>query len=144
MVSASTLIWYHAHWQTYIGHTGTNRLTHIYKYILTPPPLCTQQLPVLHWMNNLLIQMVQKVTLKRSIINQNKNAVNEQNTHTIQRETELTLERVSVSYWNPLLTNTSHFVLNPLPLIWENFQNSNPPPSVKEGVRPTMFNQKQL
>ena len=42
--------------------------------------------------------MVQKVTLKRSIINQNKNAVNEQNTHTTQRETELTLERVSVSY----------------------------------------------
>ena len=68
MVSASTLIWYHAHWQTYIGHTGTNRMTHIYKYILTPPVLCTQQLPVLHWMNNLLIQMVQKFTLKRSII----------------------------------------------------------------------------
>ena len=28
-------------------HTGTNRLTHIYKYILTSHAMCTQQLPVL-------------------------------------------------------------------------------------------------
>ena len=38
MVSASTLIRY----QTHTGHTGTNRLTHIYKHILTPPVTCTQ------------------------------------------------------------------------------------------------------
>lgn len=35
------------------GHTGTNIHTH--KYILTPPVMCPQQLPGLHWMNNFLI-----------------------------------------------------------------------------------------
>ena len=29
-------------------HTGANRLTHLYKYIVTPPATCSQQLPVLH------------------------------------------------------------------------------------------------
>ena len=48
MVFASTLIWYQTHRQTHTGHTGTNRLTHTYKYISTPPVMCTQQLPVLH------------------------------------------------------------------------------------------------
>ena len=36
-------------------HTRADRLTHPYKYILTPPVMCSQQLSVLHWMNNLLI-----------------------------------------------------------------------------------------
>ena len=56
IVSATTLIWYHINVQIHTGHTGTNRLTHMYKYILTAPVTCTQQLPTLHWMNNLLIQ----------------------------------------------------------------------------------------
>ena len=37
--------------------------THIYEYILTPSVMCTQQLSVLHGMNNLLIQ---KFTIQRS------------------------------------------------------------------------------
>ena len=50
--SASTLIWYHKHRQTHTRHTRTNTLTYIYKYMLTPPVTCIQQLPILHWMNN--------------------------------------------------------------------------------------------
>lgn len=60
---ASSLIWYHTH--IHIGHTGTNILTHAYKYILTPPATCTKQQTVLHWMNNILRQ---KFTLQRSKI----------------------------------------------------------------------------
>ena len=41
------------HKQGHTAHTGANRLTHPYKYILTPPVMCSQQLSVLHWMNNL-------------------------------------------------------------------------------------------
>ena len=33
-------------------HSGASRLTHPYKYIFTPPATCSQQLPLLHWMNN--------------------------------------------------------------------------------------------
>ena len=62
---AGTLIWYHRHRQKHTRHTGTNRLTHIYKYILTPSVICTQQLPVLHWMKTLLIQ---KFTFQRSTV----------------------------------------------------------------------------
>ena len=36
--------------------TGTIRLANTYKYILTLLIMSTQQLPVLHWMNNFLIQ----------------------------------------------------------------------------------------
>ena len=35
-----------------------NRLTHPHEYILTPPVMCLQQLPVLHWMNNLLTSKI--------------------------------------------------------------------------------------
>ena len=38
----TTLIWYHT------SHTGVNRLTHPYKYILASPVICSQQLSVLH------------------------------------------------------------------------------------------------
>ena len=38
------------------GHTGTNILTHTCEYILTPPVMYTQQLPVLHCVNNLPMQ----------------------------------------------------------------------------------------
>ena len=42
---------------THIGHTGTNRITNTYQYIiLTPPVMCTRQLPVLHWIDILLVK----------------------------------------------------------------------------------------
>ena len=56
MVFANTLIWYYAHKQRHTENTWINRLTHIYKYILTPPVTCMQQLLVWHWMTNLLIR----------------------------------------------------------------------------------------
>ena len=34
--------------QTHKAHLGASRLTHPYKYIFTPPVLCSQQLPLLH------------------------------------------------------------------------------------------------
>ena len=39
-------------------HTGANRPTHSYKYILTPSVMCSQQLHVLHRMNNLVISKI--------------------------------------------------------------------------------------
>ena len=50
------------HRQTHTGYTRTNRLTH--KYILIPPVLCTQQLPILHWMK----KWCKKFTLRESIV----------------------------------------------------------------------------
>ena len=118
MVFASTLIWF-THTLTNTQNTQTNRLTHKHKYILTPPVVCTQQIAVLHWMNNLLIQKVtlQSVTMpllfknytlvkviyllirfnktKFFLWNTNsidRNGKNEQNTHHKERKT--TLEKV--------------------------------------------------
>ena len=59
---ASTLIWCHTNKQRHTAHTGTNRMTYAYKYILTPPVFCSQHLYVLHSMNN------QKLTLQSSLI----------------------------------------------------------------------------
>ena len=44
------LILYHKHIyrKRYTIHTGANRLTHLYKYILTAPVMCSLQLSVLH------------------------------------------------------------------------------------------------
>ena len=42
MVFSSTLIWYDT--QTHKARTGSNRLKHPFKYILTPPVMCSQQL----------------------------------------------------------------------------------------------------
>ena len=53
---AGTLIWYHIHKHTV--HSEGSRLTHPYKYILTPPVVCSQQLSVLHWLNNSLISKI--------------------------------------------------------------------------------------
>ena len=44
--------------QRYRAHSGTSRLTHPYKYILTPPAKHSQQLSVLHW----IIHWYQKST----------------------------------------------------------------------------------
>ena len=56
------LIWYHTHTYTHTqihtANSGTNRLTHPYKYILPTPVMFSQQLFVLHWMNNSLISKV--------------------------------------------------------------------------------------
>lgn len=62
IVFASVLIWY---LDTHIHTKGTQGPIYFrtYKYILAPPVMCAQQLPVLHWMYNGLIQ---KVTLQSS------------------------------------------------------------------------------
>ena len=52
LIFATAMTWYHKHWQTNTGNTGTNTFTHIYKYTFTPPVMCPHQLPILHWMNN--------------------------------------------------------------------------------------------
>ena len=56
---AGTLIWYHirthTHTQRHMAHWGASRLTHPYKYIFTPAVMCSQQLSLLHWMDNSLI-----------------------------------------------------------------------------------------
>ena len=103
------------HTQEYIhsGHTGINRLTETFRYILTPHVLWTHQLPVLHWMNILLVQtialwrstmlllfkndsLVEDIYLLISVNktksflwntkNTVRNSVNEQNTYTTHRE----------------------------------------------------------
>ena len=53
---------FHTHPPT---HTGVNTLTLQYKYILTPPVMCSQQQFLLHWINNLPIS---KFTLHNSIM----------------------------------------------------------------------------
>ena len=66
-----TLIWYytqtnkqtnkqtnthtHTHTERHTTHSGASRLTHSYKYIFTPPFICSQQLSVLYWIDNSLI-----------------------------------------------------------------------------------------
>ena len=52
---ASTLIWYHWDTKSHTAHSGANRLTHPYKYILKPPIMWSQQLYLLHWMDNPLV-----------------------------------------------------------------------------------------
>ena len=59
MVFAITLNWYHTH----RIHRDQYTYTHTYKYVLTSPVTCAQQLSVLQWMNNFLIQ---KFTLQIS------------------------------------------------------------------------------
>ena len=111
MVFAGALISNHTH--KHMHDTVTNSLRHTYKYILTLTIMYTQQLLVLHWMENLLIQ---KFTLQRSTMpsfyknysfaeviylliwfnktkpfvwntqNTDRNKVNEQNTHTTHRQ----------------------------------------------------------
>ena len=106
------VLWFEiTHRHTHTGHTRTNRLIHTYKYILTPAVMCTQQLPVLHWMNTLLIQtfLLQRSTMSlknyslveviyllirfhkiKSFLwntkNTVRNGVNEQNTHSTHIE----------------------------------------------------------
>ena len=38
----------HTNTKTHTAHSGVGRLTHSYKYIFTPPVMCSQQLPLLH------------------------------------------------------------------------------------------------
>ena len=53
-----TLIWYQIHTNKHTAQTGANRLTHLHKYMLTTPAMCSQQQSVLQWMNNLLISKI--------------------------------------------------------------------------------------
>ena len=58
------VVWFDIiHTQRRTAHTGVNILTQSCKYILSPPVMCSQQLSVLHWKNNLLIS---KFTLQSS------------------------------------------------------------------------------
>ena len=52
----------HTYTQRYTARSGTNRLTHPYKYILKTPVVCTQQLSVLHW----IIHWYQKFTFRNA------------------------------------------------------------------------------
>ena len=71
MVFASTLIWYHTQTNTHRAYRDQQTDTNRYKYILTPSVMCTQQLPVLHWMNNLLIQRFILQSSKMSLLFKN-------------------------------------------------------------------------
>ena len=55
---AIILTWYHTNKRRHTAHTGANRMTYPYKYILTPPILCSEQLSVLHSMNKLLTSKI--------------------------------------------------------------------------------------
>ena len=103
---------FHTYTQRYTAYSGTNRLTHPYKCILTPPAMCSQQLSVLHW----IIHWYQKITFHnvfsfkkllvqsvylfircnktkfflRNTNNTDKNSVNQQNTHTKHLEKDNT------------------------------------------------------
>ena len=50
VVFTGTLIGYHTHknTQTHTTRSEASRLTHPWKYTLTPPVMCSQQLPLLH------------------------------------------------------------------------------------------------
>ena len=158
MVFAGSLIWYHTKRQTHIVHTATNKLTNTYKYMLTPPVMCTQQVLVLHWMNSL---MIQKFSLQRPTMsllfknyllvevihllisfnktksflwkakNTDRNSINEQNTPITHRERKIALERLvcdSFPFWEQPSCFTS---LNPHFL--GKFQKLNQSPSIKGG-----------
>ena len=115
MTFVSTLIWDHIQTNMHRRHRDQQNDTHRYKYIITPPVMCTHQLPVLHWMNNLLRQKFTLQKFTKSLLFKNyflaeiiyllirfndtklslwntkdtvRNGVNEENTHNthIQRE----------------------------------------------------------
>ena len=70
MTLSLLILWFHiththAHTHTHIHthkqhttHRGTNRLTHLCKYILSPSAMCSKHLSVLHRMNNLMIPKI--------------------------------------------------------------------------------------
>ena len=93
----------HTHTHKNTQHTQTNRLTHPYKYILTPSAMCSQQLSVLHWIIPSKIYFSMSFLFKKySLVevvylfirchktkfflwktnNTDKNGVNKQNRHT--------------------------------------------------------------
>ena len=102
MPFASTLIWYHTYKQIHTASTETNGVTH--KYISTTSVMCSQQLVVLNWINHSLISETIRVSAHKSKTT-NINLVNEQKTHTTQRN--MTLERVSVKIVIPLIFRTT-------------------------------------
>ena len=112
------------HTQTDTAHSGAIRLTHLYNYILTPPVICSQQLPLLHQMIKWIIDWYQKFTFIYLLIrcyktrfflwntnNTDRNGVSKQNTHTHTHThthtpnflRNVTLERVSYyeNKWYP-------------------------------------------
>ena len=102
-----------SHKQIHTAHSGARRLTHPHKYIFTPPTICSQQLSLLHWMDNALISknyfprclfFSRIIHLQRWYIcwleairlgSSNNTGVNKQNTHTTNTQRKITLGRVS-------------------------------------------------
>ena len=121
---------------THTGYSGANILTCRYRYILTPPVMCTQQLPVLHWTKTFWYKNVfyrgpqclyclklahlqksficlldsRRVSPSCEIKNTDRNGINWQNSYTARHtERKRTLEQVS--YWHPsFFTNLSLFM----------------------------------
>ena len=99
----SLLPWWSRH--THKAHTGASRLTHLYKHIYTPV-MCSQQLSLLHWMDNSLISksyfrrclfFSRIIHLQRSYIcwvdairlgSANNTGVSTQNTHTYTKHSK--------------------------------------------------------
>ena len=50
------VFWFDTHTQTDRQDKQGSVDWHTYEYMLTPPFMCTQELPVLYWMDNFLIQ----------------------------------------------------------------------------------------
>ena len=48
----------HTYTHTHTTHSGASRMTHRYKYLFTPPVMCSQQFPLLQWRNNSLISKI--------------------------------------------------------------------------------------
>ena len=103
---------FHTYTQRYTAYSGTNRLTHPYKCILTPPAMCSQQLSVLHWIihwyqkRSIMYFLLKNQSLVESVYlfircnktrfflrktnNTDRNGVNKQNTHTKHLEKDNT------------------------------------------------------
>ena len=50
------------HKHRHTAHSQSSRLTHPYKFIFTLPVMCSQELSLLHWMNNSLNHYYKKIT----------------------------------------------------------------------------------
>ena len=129
--------------QTHIAHSGASRLTHPHKYIFKPTVMGSQQLVLLHWMNNSLISKIcfpqclffSKIRCYKTrfllwnINNTDRNGENKQNTiHNTGYKNK----------WYPLFFKTTFPILPTLcfygknlnPAFFKNFENSknHPPP----------------
>ena len=108
---------------THVQHTQTNRLIHIYKYILTPPGMCSKQLPALEWINNLqaiiyftqvyIVFDFQKLLTYRSYMTAwskySKNRINKENIH-IHRDLTLPFWEEIEKFSPPPAPPSTHYI----------------------------------